>query len=100
MSAPALLVIDGDTLALDGVEAQLSHRYGHDYRVLRAGGAEEAVALLRSLATAGDEVALVLVAKPLADATGGALLDRARSLHPHAKRGLMVGWDALADRPS
>ncbi len=100
MSAPALLVIDGDTLALDGVEAQLSHRYGHDYRVLRAGGAEEAVALLRSLAVAGDEVALVLVAKPLADATGGALLDRARSLHPHAKRGLMVGWDALADPPS
>lgn len=100
MSSPTLLVIDGDPPVLDGVEAQLRWRYGHDYRVLAAAGAEQAVELLRSLCANADEVALVLVAKSLADETGGVLLDRARSLHPHAKRGLVVAWDALADRPT
>jgi len=100
MSAPTLLVVDGDQLALDAVEAELTWRYGHDYRVATAADAEQAAERLRELSAAGEEVALVLVAKALADATGGALLDCARSLHPHAKRGLIVGWDALADRPT
>ncbi len=100
MSAPALLVFDGDRPALDAVEAQLERRYGHDYSVASAGDALEAERLLERLAAGGEEVALVLVAKALADATGGALLERARSLHPHAKRGLIVEWQALADPPT
>lgn len=97
MPLPVLLVIDGDPDALEQVRAQLAGRYGADYRVESASDPEQALALLAKLADAGDELALVLAAKPLSDATGGSLLERVRQLHPHAKRGLMVTWGALTD---
>jgi thioredoxin reductase (NADPH) len=100
MSLPVLLVIDGDLTALGEVEAQLAGRYGRDYRVQRAGDREQALRELAALADAGAELALVLTARSLAGVTGGGLLERARELHPHAKCGLMVAWDALADPPT
>lgn len=100
MSLPVLLVIDGDLDALRDVEAQLVRRYGHDYRVASASDPEDALRQLAELADAGGELALVLAAESLAGVTGGGVLERARQLHPHAKRGLMVAWGALADRPT
>jgi thioredoxin reductase (NADPH) len=100
MSRPVLLVIDGDLDALEGVQAQLVRRYGHDYRVESTSDPAEALRRLAELADTGVELALVLAADSLGDATGGGLLERARQLHPHAKRGLMVAWGALADPPS
>jgi thioredoxin reductase (NADPH) len=46
----------------------------------------------------GAPVALVLVAHELAGTTCGELLERARQLHPHAKRALLVPWPANGDR--
>jgi thioredoxin reductase (NADPH) len=100
MPLPVLLVIDGDQDALADVAAQLGRRYGHDYRVERAGDPRQALRTLAELAAAGDDLALVLAAKSFSDATGGGVLDRARRLHPHAKRGLMVAPGALADPPT
>jgi thioredoxin reductase (NADPH) len=100
MSLPVLFVIDGDLAALEEVKGQLARRYGHDYRVEGAGTPEEALRDLAELADAGVELALVLTARSLAGVTGGGLLERARQLHPHAKYGLMVAWDALADPPT
>jgi thioredoxin reductase (NADPH) len=100
MPLPVLLVIDGDQDALEDVAAQLVRRYGRDYRVERASDPEQALGALAELADAGDELALVLAATSLSDATGGGLLQRARQLHPHAKRGLMVAQGAWADPPT
>ena len=61
---------------------------------------ERAVRTLEELARAGEAVALVLVGKSLSDATGGELLERARQVHPHAKRGLVVSPGAWADQPA
>ena len=46
---------------------------------------EQALQTLATLASAGEEVALVLTGKSPSDATGGELLERAKELHPHAK---------------
>jgi thioredoxin reductase (NADPH) len=97
MPTPVLLVVDGDEGALEGVAAQLARRYGSDYRITRASGLEPALDALAQLAGAGEEVALLLAARPLAAAEEGRLLDRTRQLHPHAKRGLVVAPGALAD---
>jgi thioredoxin reductase (NADPH) len=43
---------------------------------------------------------LVLAGKSLWDATSGDLLERARQLHPHAQRGLVVPGGAWADPPT
>ena len=100
MSLPVLLVIDRDLAALRDVTAQLDQRYGRDYRVEGAGGPDQALAALTALADAHAELALVLIARSLAGVAGGGPLERARQLHPHAKCGLMVAWDALADPPT
>ncbi|HEX7290044.1 MAG TPA: FAD-dependent oxidoreductase [Conexibacter sp.] len=99
MSPPVLLVVDRDPDALRDVAAQLGQRYGHDYRVASASDPDAALRELEQLAGAGAEVALVLASERPEEAAVAELLERARQLHPHAKRGLMVSGGALADPP-
>ena len=100
MSLPVLLAVDEDQRALEAVETQLAQRYAHDYRIETQTDPGRALRRLTELRDAGEEVALVLVAKPPLDATGGELLERARQLHPHAKRGLVVAGGAWTDPPT
>ena len=98
MPAPVLLAVESDPAALDDVERALRERYASGYRVTCTDSPEEALPFLTRLASAGEEVALVLAGQWLSGTTGGELLDRVRQLHPHAKRGLLVEWGAWGDR--
>jgi thioredoxin reductase (NADPH) len=98
MPAPVLLAVETDTDALSSVVRELHDRYESDYRITCTPSPQEALALLERLAGAGEEVALVLAGQWLSDTTGAELLERARQLHPHAKRGLLVPWGAWAER--
>jgi thioredoxin reductase (NADPH) len=98
MSAPALVAVDEDAGALRDVERELHDRYARHYRVICLRSSEEARACLQDLAAAGEEVALVLAGQWLAGMTGTELLDEARHLHPHAKRGLLIAWGGWGDR--
>jgi thioredoxin reductase (NADPH) len=98
MAGPALVAVDEDPGALRDVERELRDRYARHYRVIAMRSPDEALACLEELAAAGEEVALVLAAQGLAGLTGGELLDEARHLHPHAKRGLLIAWGAWGDR--
>ncbi len=100
MSLPVLLAVDPRPDDLDAVTAPLARRYGSDYRIERAGDAERALALLADLRAEGGELALLLAARPLADAQEGGLFERAHQLFPHAKRGMTVAPGALADAPT
>jgi thioredoxin reductase (NADPH) len=100
MPLPVLLAIDEDMRALEAVDAQLSQRYAHDYRIETVSDPKQAVRRLAELRDAGEAVALVLAARSPLDATGGELLERARQLHPHAKRGLVVAGGAWTDPPT
>ncbi len=92
------MAADDDTAALAEMATELHGRYGRDYRVICTPAADEAGAELSRLADLGEEVALVLAAPSIGGTTGGELFDRARALHPHAKRGLVVPWRAWADQ--
>jgi len=92
MSAAVLVAVDGDAAALADIERELLDRYSRDYRVLCLRSAADARAQLEALAAADEEVALVLAAPRLAGHTCGDLLDDARRLHPHAKRGVLIPW--------
>jgi thioredoxin reductase (NADPH) len=100
MGLPVLLVVDDHRDALEAVEQQLVQRYARDYRIASLSDPERGLQTLAELAAAGEEVALVLVGKSLSDVTGGALLERARHDHPHAKRGLVVPLGAWSDPPT
>jgi thioredoxin reductase (NADPH) len=100
MPLPVLLAVDEDPDALEEVETQLVQRYAHDYRVEGLGAPGQALRRLTELARVDEEVALVLAGTSVSDATGGELLERARQLHPHALRGLLVPGGAWADPPT
>lgn len=64
MRQPVLLAVDDDRDALDEVEAQLSQRYSHDYRVESLSEPDAALRKLQEFADAGEDVALVLASAP------------------------------------
>jgi thioredoxin reductase (NADPH) len=98
MSGPLLVAVDQDARALQDVERELRDRYARHYRVMCMRSSHEARACLEDLAAAGEEVALVLAGQWLSGMTGSELLDEARHLHPHAKRGLLIAWGGWGDR--
>ena len=90
VSQPVLLVVDQDVDSLRRIEHELRDRYGRHYYVTSTGSTTEARAQLEDLAADRAEVALILAGQSLPGTSGIELLDRARHLHPHAKRGLLI----------
>jgi thioredoxin reductase (NADPH) len=93
-----LVAVDDDAGALRDVERELRDRYARHYRVMCMRSSHEARACLEDLVTAGEEVALVLAGQWLSGMTGSELLNEARHLHPHSKRGLLIAWGSWGDR--
>ena len=57
-----------------------------------------ALAALAGMRDAGEHVAVVLAEQWMDDLPGGDFLERTRSLHPEAKRALLVKWGAWGDQ--
>ena len=95
MPLPALVAVDEDPQVLDALETQLVGRYANDYRIDCLRDPHQALRTLEVLRDAPVEVALVLVGLEMS--VRDDLLDRARQLHPHAKRVLLVAPDAWTD---
>jgi thioredoxin reductase (NADPH) len=91
MPGPALVAIEEEP-ALRDVERALTERYSASYDVVCLRSPDEALAALERMAEEGEEVALVLAGQWLEGTTGADLLGRVHQLHPHAKRGLLIGW--------
>ena len=96
-SRPVLLAVDEDAGTLQDVVQELTDRYARHYRVIGVRSSREALASLEELAAGGEQVALVLAGQRLTGMTGSELLNAARRLHPHAKRGLLLAWGELGD---
>jgi thioredoxin reductase (NADPH) len=99
MPAPALLAVDAEP-ALGHIERELRSRYEGSYRVICTASPDEALAILTRLSDTGEELALVLAAQWLSEPSCGELFERARQLHPHARRGLLVAWGEWGHRPT
>jgi thioredoxin reductase (NADPH) len=83
---------------LPELRRELTTRYGTDYVIQATSSTTAAHNILSGIATAAAEVALVLVAAHLDGARGADLLLAARTLHPIARRGLLIDYGE--DRPS
>ncbi|HSI79999.1 MAG TPA: hypothetical protein VK919_05040, partial [Solirubrobacterales bacterium] len=59
---PVLLAVDEDPAALARIDAELTRRYGTDYRVIAKTSPFGALAELETLRESGEPVALVLAA--------------------------------------
>jgi thioredoxin reductase (NADPH) len=94
---PVLFAVDEDERALRAVERELIDRYSRSYRIVCVSSAEEALAELEALKDAGEDLALVLAAQEFEGMSGPELLGRARELHPHVQRGLLIEWASWGD---
>ncbi len=92
MSAPVLMVVDDDPVALGLLRQELAKRYGADYRVVCTGEAEAGLRALEELLADGGRVALVLADQWMPAMTGVQFLTRAHLLHPTARRALLIDW--------
>jgi thioredoxin reductase (NADPH) len=92
MPSPVILAVDDDPNVLRAVARDLRRRYGADYRVLRAGSGEEAVAALDELVQRGQPVALLLVDQRMPGMTGVDVARKARETHPDAKCALLTAY--------
>jgi thioredoxin reductase (NADPH) len=95
---PLLLAVDVDPTQLDRIEGALQRSFGSDFRVRGELTADDALGLLDIVHDLGQRVAVVLVDYALPEEQRVELFDRARTLHPDARRALLIEWGAWADR--
>jgi thioredoxin reductase (NADPH) len=98
MARPLLLAVDADPESLSRLENHLQRRFGADYRVRGEPSSEAALALLQGCADRGDPVAVVAADQWLPGIAGAELLGQVRTLHPDARRALLVPWGAWSQR--
>jgi len=101
MALPILLAVHDDPAALAEVEDALLERYAKHYRVVCLPTAEEARSFLAEAADGGGNIALVLAAQWLPGGTTGSdLLDEVWSVHPRARRALLIEWGDWGQTPT
>jgi thioredoxin reductase (NADPH) len=101
MARPIILAVHDDRAALAEVESALLERYATSYRVVCVPSAEEARALLTHPESSDDNLALVLSGQWLTGgSTGTDLLDEVWSMHPRARRALLIEWGEWGQTPT
>jgi thioredoxin reductase (NADPH) len=98
MDRPLLMAVDDEPAVLRLVRAELRKRYGADYDVRCLSSPEEALQDLAAV-PAGGEVALVLADQWMPGMTGLDFLDRVRTLHPQAKRAVLITYSDRSTAP-
>jgi thioredoxin reductase (NADPH) len=91
-----LLAVDADFSQLGRIEAELSRSFGADYRVRGELSSEDALGTLQDADRRHERVAVVLVDEKFPDDARSEIFATARSLHPNARRALLVAWGAWA----
>jgi thioredoxin reductase (NADPH) len=94
-----LFVIDDDAGVMQALRDDLSRRFGEDFRVLGETSAAAGLATLRELVGSSDPVALVIADHAMEEMPGVDFLARAHTMHPLAKRVLLVERDYSARSP-
>ncbi len=92
MAKPVILAVDDDPEVLAAVDRDLRQRYRADYRVLRAGSGDEALATVRALKARGTPVALLLVDQRMPGMSGTDLLLQVRVIYPDARKVLLTAY--------
>jgi thioredoxin reductase (NADPH) len=92
MARPILLAVDDDVNVLEAVVQDLRREYGANYRVMRAASGQAALDILTQLKTRQEPVALLVSDQRMPGMTGVDFLERARAIHPDARRVLLTAY--------
>jgi len=89
---PVILAIDDEPEVLRAVQRDLRRRYADEYRIVGAGGGEEANQLIDELAVRGTPLALILADQRMPKVTGVDVMRASLSTFPNAKRALLTAY--------
>ena len=89
---PVILAVDDEPEVVQAVQRDLRAHYASDYRIVWAGGGQEAIDTLRTLALQDTPVALILVDQRMPGVTGIDVLRETLEIHPAAKRALLTAY--------
>jgi len=92
MAKPVIFCVDDDPEVLGAIERDLRHRYGNDYRILKARSGREALDAVRQLKQRGTPVALFLVDERMPGMSGTELLREVIKLYPDSRRVLLTAY--------
>ena len=93
---PLLLAVDANPRQLGRIEGELQRSFGSDFRVRGEIVPEDALRTLQAAHDRQERVAVVLVDDAFADEARSEIFAAARTLHPDARRALLVPWGAWA----
>jgi thioredoxin reductase (NADPH) len=93
---PLLLAVDTDSRQLGRIEGELQRSFGPDFRIRGESLPEDAVRTLQGANRRHERVAVVLVDDGIPDDVRAEIFATARTLHPDARRALLVAWGAWA----
>jgi thioredoxin reductase (NADPH) len=93
---PLLLAVDADSRQLGRIEGELQRSFGADFRIRGESLPEDAVRTLQGANSRHERVAVVLVDDGIPDDVRAEIFATARTLHPDARRALLVAWGAWA----
>jgi thioredoxin reductase (NADPH) len=96
---PIIFLVSSDPAVLGVLDADLSRRFGNDTRIIGADGPAAGLARLARLADEVEPVALVIADQEMPEVEGVEFLASAHSLHPMAKRILLVERDYTSTNP-
>ena len=85
-----IVVVDDDVVDLELLNAEIAGRYGGAYGVVSESSAGKTLTALEAMQRNGKRVAVVLARQWMGEMNGSDLLASLRSLHPRAKRVLLI----------
>lgn len=97
---PVILTIDDEPEVLRAIQRDLRSNYSSEYRIIGAGGGQEAIDTLNELSTRGVPVALILADQRMPHVTGVDVLRASLGPFPSAKKALLTAYadtDAAID---
>ena len=90
---PIFFIVDEDPAAVEALAGDLERRFRADYRVVGETSAAAALERLAELGAAGEQVALIICYESMRAMPGSELLAHSRTVHPGAKRILLIDHD-------
>ncbi len=89
---PYILSVDDELEVSRAIQRDLRTHYASEYRIVAAGGGQEAIDTLKEISTRGETVALILADQRMPHVTGVDVLRASLELFPDAKRTLLTAY--------
>ncbi|EAY30319.1 PP2C family protein-serine/threonine phosphatase [Microscilla marina] len=95
MTEPVILCVDDEEIVLESLEIELSEKFGNDYVIEIAQGAEEALEIVEELIDEGREITVVISDYIMPEVKGDELLRKIHEMSPRTIKIMLTGQASM-----